>query len=135
MLERFLGPRLRREFAAARSRGLATVYTVHTGVMPILDYLVGLGLDATFGLDLAFKGVDPARIRDGLGARQAFWLGPSSTFHLWSGPEATRRAVRQVFEVFGRRGLVLGASVSAHSIMPWESTQALLDEWRQLRAG
>ena len=133
MLERFLGPRLRREAAAARAGGMLTGYTVHTGVMPILDYLAGLGMDSFFGIDIAFKGVDPVKVRDKLAPTSALWTGPSSTFHLWNGPEATRDAVRQVFEVFGKTGLILSPCVSAHSIMPWDSALAMIDEWRKLR--
>jgi len=133
MLERFLGPRLRREAATAHQAGMLMSYTVHTGVMPILDYLAHLGMDSLFGIDIAFKGVDLPAVRDRLAATTSFWIGPSSTFHLWQGPDATRQAVRQVFEVFGKRGIILSPCVSAHSIMPWESTLAMLDEWRKLR--
>jgi len=133
MLERFLGDRLRREAQAARAGGMLMTYTVHTGVMPILDYLAGLGLDSLFGIDIAFGGVDPVRVRDSLAHVSSFWTGPSSTYHLWEGPEATREAVRTVFEVFGRTGLILAPCVSSHSIMPWESTLAMIDEWRRLR--
>lgn len=134
MLERFLGPRLRAEIGAAHDAGALMTYTVHTGVMPILDYLAALGMDSLFGLDLAFPGVKPARVRDALADVSSFWTGPSSTYHLWKGPEPTRVAVRVTFEVFGRTGLILSPAVSAHSIMPWESTLAMIDEWRRLRA-
>ena len=133
MLERFLGDRLRREADAAHVGGMAVSYTVHTGVMPILDYLAGLPIDSLFGIDIAFKGVDPPALRAKLSPTKCLWTGPSSTFHLWEGPEATRAAVRQVFEVFGTTGLILSPCVSAHSIMPWASTLAMVDEWRRLR--
>lgn len=133
MLERFLGARLRREASLAREAGLLTSYTVHTGVMPILDYLAGLGMDSVFGIDYAFRGVDPAKVRDAFAGNTSLRIGPSSTFHLWKGPEATRQAVREVFEIFGKTGLILSPCVSAHSIMPWASTLAMIDEWRELR--
>ncbi len=133
MLERFLGDRLRREAQVAREGGMLMTYTVHTGVMPILDYLAGLELDALFGIDMAFAGVEPTEVRDTLAGVSSLWTGPSSTYHLWKGPEATREAVRMVFEVFGKTGLILAPCVSAHSIMPWESTLAMIDEWRKLR--
>ena len=134
MLERFVGERLRREAEAVRSVGLLSSYTVHTGIMPILDYLATLTMDSLFGIDIAFHGVDLKRVRDRLSDRNSFWIGPSSTYHLWAGPEATRQAVRRVFEVFGHGpGLILSPGVSAHSIMPWESTLAMIDEWKSLR--
>jgi hypothetical protein len=133
MLERFLGARLRREAAAIHDAGMVMSYTVHTGVMPILDHLAGLPMDNLFGIDIAFKRTDLRVLRDKLCPAKSLWIGPSSTFHIWEGPEATRQAVRQVFEVVGKTGLILGACVSSHSIMPWESTLAMIDEWKQLR--
>ncbi len=132
-LGRFLTDRLNTEARAAHSHGMLTTYTVHTGVMPILDHLAGLELDSLVGIDLAFHGVDPYEIRDRLAPNKAFWTGPSSTFHIWKGPEATREAVRLAFDCFGKTGLILSQCVSSHSIMPWESTLAMIDEWKKLR--
>jgi uroporphyrinogen-III decarboxylase len=133
MLEKYLGRRLRKETEAAHAAGMLMVYTAHTGLMPILDYLASLTMDSLFGIDIAFKGTDPLKLRDKLASTKSFWIGPSSTFHLWNGPQPTREAVRQVFEVFGKTGLILSPCVSAHSIMPWESTLAMIDEWKRLR--
>ena len=133
MLEHFLAVRLRREADAMHGAGMLMDYTVHTGIMPILDYLAGLPIDSLFGIDIAFKGVALSELRDKLAPTKSFWIGPSSTHHLWQGPDATRQAVRDVFETFGKTGLILSPCVSAHSIMPWESTLAMIDEWKQLR--
>lgn len=133
MLQEFLGERLRAERKAAHAGGMLMTYTVNTGVMPILDYLRELAIDSLFGIDLAFSGVDPRRLHDALGEVSSFWTGPSSVYHIWKGPQPTREAVRQTFEVFGRTGLILAPCVSSHSIMPWESTVALIDEWKRLR--
>ena len=65
--------------------------------------------------------------------KQTLWIGPSSTYHLWQGPQATRRAVRTVFSTFGKTGIILSPAVSAHCIMPWESTMAMIDEWKNMR--
>jgi uroporphyrinogen-III decarboxylase len=134
-LERFLGARLRREIEAAHSAGVLALYLVHTGVMPILDYLDSLGFDGLWKIDPAFHGVDLRAMEGKLGQEKSFWLGPSGAYHLWSrDPEDVRRAVRRIFQAFGRRGLVLGASPSVHSIMPWQNTLALVDEWQKLRS-
>jgi len=133
MLERFLGARLRRETEAAHAVGALMCYTVHSGVMPMLDYLAALPMDSLFGIDIAYPGMNLPVLRGKLAPTKSFMIGPSSTHHLWSGPEATRQAVREVFEVFGKTGLILSPGVSAHSIMPWESTLAMIDEWTKLR--
>jgi hypothetical protein len=133
MLDRYLSRRLNAEAEAVRATGMVSAYTVHTGVMPILDHLAGLKLDSLTGIDLAFHGVEPARVRDKLSPTKAIWTGPSSTYHIWQGPEATRQAVRQVFDTFDRTGLILTPCVSSHSIMPWESTLAMIDQWKRVR--
>ena len=71
-----------------------------------------------------------ARLADG----KSFWTGPSNTFHMYSeDTESIRQAVRDVFEAFGKTGLILGAASSVHPMMPWANTLAMLDEWRRLR--
>jgi hypothetical protein len=133
MLDRFVGHRLRREADAARAAGTLSSYTVHTGLSPILDYLASLTTDSLFGIDIAFKGIDLGAVQRAFSGKKSLWIGPSSTYHLWKGPGPTREAVRQVFAMFGKTGLILSPCVSAHSIMPWESTLAMIDEWRKLR--
>lgn len=133
VLARLLTRRLNAEAEAARRGGMATSYTVNTGLMPILDHLAALKLDSLFGLDIAFKGVDPQVLRDKLAPTKALWTGPSSTYHIWKSPEATRQAVRDVLECFGKVGLILSQCVSTHSIMPWANTLAMIEEWKKLR--
>ncbi|MCF7855353.1 MAG: hypothetical protein K9N51_11195 [Candidatus Pacebacteria bacterium] len=132
-LERLLALRLFAEASAIRRHGMVSAYTVHTGVMPILDYLARLPLDSYRGIDIAFNDVDMYKISEKLGADHAIWTGPSSTYHIWKGPAETRQAVRDVFECFDKRCLILCQCVSSHSIMPWESTLAMIDEWKKLR--
>ena len=132
-LEQFVGPRVRREADAVRAVGMVTSYTVHTGVAPILSYLSSLTVDTFFGIDIAFQNIDLDALKRELCPNKGLWIGPSSTFHLWNGPDATRKAVQQVFETFGKTGIILSPGVSAHSIMPWESTLAMIDEWKKWR--
>jgi hypothetical protein len=135
MLRRYLGKLIAREIGTVHQAGRKVGYTVHTGIMPILDYLAEYEFDAFLYIDTGFKGVDLAAIEAKLGRRASFWTGPSNTYHLWAeDPEVVRRSVRTVFEIFGRRGLVIAPCPSAHSIMPWANTLAMIDEWKRLRA-
>jgi len=133
-LERFLGKRLRKEVETVHQGGRPMAYTMYSGIMPMLDYLAGIDFDCIAHLDIAFDHVDLRRINAKLGERKSFWTGPSNTFHMYSkDPEVVRKAVRDVFEAFGKVGLVLGAASSVHPMMPWANTLAMLDEWRKLR--
>ena len=133
MLRRFVAPRVSREIEAAQAAGMLTSYTVHTGLAPILDYLADLPVDSLFGMDMSFKDLDLDAVKRTVCRTKALWIGPSSTYHLWKGPDPTRAAVRRVFSIFGRTGLILSPCVSVHSIMPWDSTRAMIDEWKKLR--
>lgn len=134
MLERFLGKRLRKETATAHQGGKAIVYTLNTGIMPMLDYLATLDFDCIYGIDMTFRDTDIRRIKAKLGNRQSFWMGPASQLHLYARTEEpVRQAVRECFAVFGKVGFILAPSVSAHSMMPWANTLAMIDEWKKLR--
>jgi len=43
------------------------------------------------------------------------------------------QAVRECFRVIGRTGLLITPCPSLHSIMPWQSGLAMIDEWEKLR--
>ena len=85
-------------------------------------------------IDTGFQGVDLKKIKEKLRPRKSFWIGPSNTYHMWDeNPEVVRRAVAEVFDVFGKQGLLITSCPSVHSIMPWKNTLALIDEWKKLR--
>ncbi len=134
MLEGFLARLLNAEADVVHANGSVICYAIHTGIMPMLDYLQALDLDSIIYIDIAFHGVDLGEIRDKLGESKSFWTGPSNTYHLWSDdPEPVRDAVRETFDTLGRTGLVLCPCPSSHAIMPWENTLAMIDEWKKLR--
>ena len=133
MLEKFLGRRLRAEAAAARAAGLVTTYTINTGLMPIRDYLATIEFDCFNSVDIGFHDFDLATFVASQPERRAYEIGPSGVYHVWISAEATRAAVRKCFEVIGKRGLLIRQCPSAHSIMPWENTLAMVDEWKKLR--
>jgi len=134
MLRRFLERRLREEVETVHQGGRPIAYTVYSGIMPMLDYLAGIDFDCIAQLDIAFDNVDLRKIQAKLGDKKSFWTGPSNTFHMYAkDPEIVREAVRTVFGVFGKVGLILGVCSSIHPMMPWENTLAMVDEWRKLR--
>lgn len=134
MLRKFLARPLQEEFSRIRQAGKVSGYTLNTGVEPMLDGLAALDFDCLMHVDIAFHGHDVRALRGKLGERKSFWIGPSSAYHIWNGTEdSVRQAVRDCFNVFGKRGLILTACPSTHSIMPWDKTLAMIDEWKRLR--
>ncbi len=134
MLEKFLGNLLREEIETVHTAGKLFAYTINTGIMPMLDYLSRLDFDCLLHLDPAFEGVDLAKVNDKLGDKKSFWMGPSGAYNMWANDtEIPRKVLREVCEAFGKTGLIITPSPSAHSIMPWENTLAMIDEWKKLR--
>ena len=134
MLQHFLGKRLREEIKLTHEAGRLIGYTLHTGITPMLNYLNDLDFDCILHIDIAHSSNDIQRIKDGLGSRKSVMTGPSNTFHMWSHDTAEiKKAVDNVFDIFGKKGLILSSCPSSHSIMPWENTLAMIDEWKMRR--
>ena len=134
MLSMFLAARLKAEIEQVHAFGKLSGYTVHTGVEPMLDYLAGMDFDCIMHIDTAFQGINLHRVKDKMGSSKSFWIGPSNTFHMFaSDSEVIRQNVRDMFEIFGHKGWLLTACPSAHPIMPWANTLAMVDEWKKLK--
>ena len=133
-IKKFVVPRLRREIEVMRSGGAAVIYTVETGIMPILDILADLDFDAYQAIEPVLGNQDMHTVATKLCDRHAIWGGVSGPMHIGeSTPAQVRQAVRDAFEMFGTKGLVLGAVPSIRAHWPWENALAMFDEWRKLR--
>ncbi len=133
-ISRFLVPLLKLEIEAMRAGGAAVTYTVCTGIMPMLHILAELDFDAYYSIEPVLTGQDMKVVAEQLCDRHAIWGGVSGPFHIGEGtPEVARQAVREAFEVFGPRGLVLNAVPSIRAHWSWENTLAMFEAWREVR--
>jgi hypothetical protein len=134
-IREFLLPYLKAEIEVMASGGAAVIYTVETGIMPMLDILAELDFDAYIEIEPVLGQQDMHLVAQALCDRHAIWGGVSGPMHIGEGsPDTVRQAVRDAFEVFGPRGFILSAVPSIRAHWPWENTLAMLDEWRKLRA-
>jgi hypothetical protein len=134
VLRRFLADRLKREAALVHSAGKLFCYTILSGYLPLLDDLAAVGMDSLMCPDVFLRGGDARALADALGAKTSFWTGPSDTLHMpYERPDEVRKAVRHVFEVFGKTGLILTPCSTAKAVFPWVNVLAMIDEWRALR--
>jgi hypothetical protein len=110
------------------------LYTMLSGYVPILDNLAKLNFDAVSDIDIFLQNGNGQKVKAKLGDRMAFFTGPSDTIHLpYDNPGATRDAVRKVFEIFSRKGLLLTCCSSSKAVFPWSNMEAMFDEWKKLR--
>ena len=134
ILRSFLKEKLIKECELANSYGKPIVYTIHTGIMPMLDYLKEIPFTAIFGVDLGFPGVDAKKIKSELGDKFSFEMGPCSTREFSSdNTDDVRAAIRHIANTWGKTGLILTPATSFHSIMPWQNFEAAVDEWKKIR--
>jgi hypothetical protein len=133
-LQDVLGARLREEAGIVHQAGKVIGYTLLTGYTPLTEHLAATDLDCIITPDPFFRGEDPRKLHAALGERMSFWSGPSDTVHTpWDDQEAVRQAVRDTFEIFGKKGLLIAVCSSFKAPHPWANMLALVDEWKKLR--
>ncbi len=84
--------------------------------------------------DIFLREADGLSLFETMGKITSFWTGPSDTIHMpYERPEEVRKAVRRVFEVFGKTGLIITPCSSSKAVFPWVNVLAMVDEWRKMR--
>ena len=130
----FAAPFIAREADLAHASGALSVYLMCTGVEPMLPELAKLDFDCLQKTEPVATGQDLSKIVAALADRKSFWTGLSAPLHIGRGStEDVRRAVRDAFDIFGRRGFILMAVPSIRKHWPWkENLEAMVDEYRKL---
>ncbi|MGQ9731279.1 MAG: uroporphyrinogen decarboxylase family protein [Candidatus Zipacnadales bacterium] len=133
-IERHLVPRLQHEVALGHQANLPTVYTVCTGIMPMLKQLRMTGVDCLYGIEPVLGDQDMPTVVRELGPYHCIWSGLSAPIHIGRGtPETVRQAVREFYATFGQYSTILMATPSIRPSWPWENVMAMVDEWKALR--
>ncbi len=106
-------------------------------IAPLLDDLIGIGVDAINPVQVGAKGMDPARLKKEFGDRLAFWGGIDTQRILPFGtPDDVRAETRRIIDILGKGGGYVLNSV--HNIQPEVSPEniiAMFDEARSYRPG
>ena len=132
--EAWVMPQLRKDISAVHEAGGVFIYQMCTGVKPLLPYLAQLDFDCLLEFEPALGQTESTEAKAALPGK-TFWGGVSAPVHIEGGDEqTTRAAVRNAFEAFGNRGLILKAVPSIRAHLPKENIAAFFDEWKKLRA-
>ncbi|MBI3985543.1 MAG: hypothetical protein HY343_01370 [Lentisphaerae bacterium] len=133
-VKRFVLPRVNEEARQVHSKGGVLIYTVCTGILPLLDLYRDSEIDGFIKYETKLMGQTLAPIAAKLGGRKCLWGGISDCEDLGRGtPDGVRQAVRDLVAQAGRRGVIVGASPSIKPERPVENVMALFDEWRKIR--
>lgn len=125
----YLMPRLIKVIGAARSVNPSVRVLYHSDgvITPILDDLIGIGVDAINPVQP--DRMDPAQVRRQVGQRLTLWgtVGTHATL-TYGTPEAIREEVRHRVATVGRRRLVLSPAYDADEPdLQWPNLRAFLE--------
>jgi uroporphyrinogen-III decarboxylase len=127
-------PKVNEQARFIHSLGATMSYTVCTGVLPLLDQYRESDIDSLNTFETKLMGQSLKAIVDGLQGEKCLWGGISDCEDLGRAtPEQTRQAVREAFELIGRRGFIMCATPSIKPERPLACVEAMFDEWRKLR--
>ena len=119
LFRRFLGPALDESASMAHDAGAKLCYLTTSNVMPFLETLMDLGVDAVFGVDPVQGRWDLAEAKRICAGRMCLWGGINGYMHIVSGTEAdVEAAVRNAMEVLAPGGGYIMAPVDDVRIEP-----------------
>ncbi len=138
MYRRFIVPSLKREVDLAHQAGAKFGYILTTGMMPLLDMLLEVGIDVLIGIDpVQGVGTDLSLTNATLGGRMCVWGGVNGFITIERGTEEeVRSAVREAIEALGPGGgFILSPvdNVRADDETAWRNVTAFIDAWKQVR--
>jgi hypothetical protein len=137
LYRQFIAPMLRAKIQIAHQAGAKFGYIITSGVMPILDDLLDLQIDAILGVDpVQGKGTDLSALARRVKGRMCIWGGVSAPMSV---EHATRaeiwRAVENAISTCGAQGGFILSPVD-NIIDPsretWKNVSEFIDAWRQM---
>lgn len=135
LFERFVLPHLKDLVALAHQAGTLFAYVLTAGVLPMADLLLDSGIDLLYWVDPVQDNVDMAVVKRKFARRLAVAGGINGALTLGRGSrEEIRQAVHSAVRTLGAgAGFILSPVDALFPDTPWESVEAMLDAWREVR--
>lgn len=137
LYRRFLLPRLAAEVRMAHQAGAKFGYILTSGAMPLLDMIIGAGVDVLIGVDpIQGKGTDMAEMKRRTKGHLALWGGVNGFITVERGtPQGIREAVRLALDTLGPDGFILSPvdNIRDTSEEVWERAMVMIEAWKEIR--
>ena len=138
LYRRFMLPVLTEEVQLAHQAGAKFGYIMTSGVMPILEDIIGAGVDALIGVDpLEGKGTDLAVLKQKAAGKMCLWGGANGFLTVEMGtPEQAAEAVREALGALAAGGgFILSPvdNVTESTPAVWRNVEAFIAAWRKYR--
>ena len=139
LYRQFVTPILQDDVRLAHEAEAAFGYILTSGMMPLFDDLIEVGIDAIIGIDpVQGKGTELGAVRDKAADRISIWGGVNGCITVETGtPEDVRDATETAIEMLGScTGFVLGPVDNVRELTPEtrENVRTLVDTWRANRS-
>ena len=130
----FFAPRIRKEIDYVHRIGAKFCYIMTSGLMPLLEPIAEMGIDALYGIDPVQGGADLRQIKQRIGDRVCLWGGMNSAVTLASGSaKGVEASVKEAIETLAPSGgFVLAPIDQLFEDTRWENVLTMIDVWRKL---
>ena len=137
LYHKFMFPMLKKEIEMTHQSGAKFGYIMTSGVMPLLDDFLKLGIDVLIGVDpIMGKGTDLKKLKEKLNGKICLWGGVNGFLTIEKGrEEEVQEAVEKAISILGPEGFILSPvdNVTEGSEHTWSNVKSMIKTWKELR--
>ncbi|MCK4591587.1 MAG: hypothetical protein KAT86_07515 [Candidatus Latescibacteria bacterium] len=138
LYRKFMAPVVKKEIELTHQAGAKFGYIMTSGVIPLLDDLLNLGIDVLIGVDpLQGKGTDLGLLKQKLGGKICLWGGVNGFLTIENGGRGdVEQAVHEAIDILGPGGgLILSPvdNVRDTSQHTWDNVMTMINTWKKMR--
>jgi len=134
LYHRFMFPILKKEIELVHQAGAKFGYIMTSGIMPLLDDFLKLGIDVIIGVDpIQGKGTNLKLLKEKLGGKICLWGGVNASLTIERGTEEeVKEAVEKSISILGPKGgFILSPvdNVTDNSEHTWNNVKTMIETW------
>ena len=137
LYRRFMFPVLKKEMELTHQAGAKFGYIMTSGIMPLLDDFLELGIDVLIGVDPVMgKGTDLKKLKERLSGKICLWGGVNGFLTVErKNREDVEEAVEKAISTLGPKGFILSPvdNVTEGSEKSWENVKTMIERWKEVR--
>ncbi|MBA7535895.1 hypothetical protein ES705_28154 [subsurface metagenome] len=135
LYRKFIFPVLKKEIELVHQAGAKFGYIMTSGMMPLLDDFLQLGIDVLIGVDpVQGKGTDLKLLKERLDEKICLWGGVNGFLTIEEGEEKdVEEAVAESISILGPKGFVLSPvdNVREDSEHAWNNIEIMIKTWKK----
>ncbi len=134
LYRQFIKPLMRKEIDLVHSAGAKFSYIMTSGIMPLLDDFVEMGVDILWGVDPLQGDADLPVVKEKLGGKVCIWGGMNScvTLHVGTDEDIRDEVTRAIEVLAPGGGFVLFPVDQLFKYTSWDKIKVMIDRWREL---